>query len=163
MQAQDLLLIDAGCSYGYYNADITRTFPVGGTFTAEQKILYELVLEAQTQAIAQIQPGNPFNLFHDTAVRVLTEGLVDLGLLQGTVDTLIEEETYKPFYMHRTGHWLGLDVHDAGGYKHGKETWQTFQPGQVSPWNRDYISVPISNWRKSSQKSQNGGEVWGFA
>ena len=131
MQAQDLLLIDAGCSYGYYNADITRTFSVGGQFTAEQKILYDLVLEAQTQAIAQIQPGAPFNQFHDTAVRVLTEGLVDLGLLRGAVDTLIEEETYKPFYMHRTGHWLGLDVHDAGMYKNSKETWQTFQPGQV--------------------------------
>ena len=131
MQAQDLLLIDAGCSYEYYNADITRTFPVTGKFTPEQKILYELVLDAQTQAIAQVQPGQPYNLFHDTAVRVLTEGLVDLGLLQGSMDTLIEEETYKPFYMHRTGHWLGLDVHDAGMYKSNKETWQTFQPGQV--------------------------------
>lgn len=130
MQANELLLIDAGCTYQYYNADITRTFPVGGKFTSEQKTLYELVLAAQEQAIAQIQPGNPYNQFHDTAVRVLTEGLVDLGLLQGDIDKLIEEERYKPFYMHRTGHWLGLDVHDAGVYKHG-ETWQSFQPGQV--------------------------------
>jgi Xaa-Pro aminopeptidase len=131
MQDDELLLIDAGCAYEYYNADITRTFPVGGKFTPQQKALYEIVLEAQQQAIAQVQPGNPYNLFHDTAVRVLTEGLVDLGILIGNIDELIQEEKYKPYYMHRTGHWLGLDVHDAGGYKHGEETWQTLQPGQV--------------------------------
>jgi Xaa-Pro aminopeptidase len=130
MQDQDLLLIDAGCSYGYYNGDITRTFPVGGKFTTEQKILYELVLTAQEQAIAQVQPGNPYNLFHDTAVRVLVEGLMDLGLLVGDIEEIIEEEKYKPFYMHRTGHWLGLDVHDAGVYKHG-ENWQVLQAGHV--------------------------------
>ncbi|HEY9727093.1 MAG TPA: aminopeptidase P N-terminal domain-containing protein [Chroococcales cyanobacterium] len=130
MQENDLLLIDAGCSYGYYNADITRTFPVGKTFTPEQKILYELVLKAQLEAIAQVQPGNPYNLFHDTAVRVLVEGLMDLGLLAGDIEEIIKEEKYKPFYMHRTGHWLGLDVHDAGVYKHG-ENWQTLQPGHV--------------------------------
>jgi Xaa-Pro aminopeptidase len=131
MQAGDLLLIDAGCAYGYYNADITRTFPVAGRFTSEQKILYQLVLEAQEQAIAQVQPGNPYNLIHDTAVRVLTQGLVDLGLLEGETEALIQEEKYKPFYMHRTGHWLGLDVHDVGVYKHGEENWQNLQPGQV--------------------------------
>jgi Xaa-Pro aminopeptidase len=131
MQAGDVLLIDAGCSYGYYNADITRTFPVGDAFTAEQQILYDLVLTAQQAAIAQVQPGNPYNAFHDAAVRVLTEGLVKLGLLVGEVDTLIEEEKYKPFYMHRTGHWLGLDVHDVGLYKIGQETWQPLQSGQV--------------------------------
>jgi len=131
MQDNELLLIDAGCAYEYYNADITRTFPVGGKFTPEQKALYEIVLAAQQQAIAQVQPGNPYNLFHDTAVRVLTEGLVDLGILIGNVDELIQEEKYKPYYMHRTGHWLGLDVHDAGVYKHGEEVWQTLQPGQV--------------------------------
>jgi Xaa-Pro aminopeptidase len=131
MQAGDVLLIDAGCSYGYYNADITRTFPVGDAFTAEQQILYDLVLSAQQAAIAQVQPGNPYNAFHDAAVRVLTEGLVKLGLLVGEVDTLIEEEKYKPFYMHRTGHWLGLDVHDVGLYKIGQETWQPLQSGQV--------------------------------
>lgn len=130
MQANELLLIDAGCTYQYYNADITRTFPVGGKFTPEQKAVYEIVLEAQEQAIAQVQPGNTYNQVHDTAVRVITEGLVALGLLQGEIDKLIEEETYKPFYMHRTSHWLGLNVHDAGVYKHG-ETWQSFQPGQV--------------------------------
>lgn len=131
MQDNELLLIDAGCCYEYYNGDITRTFPVGGKFTPEQKAIYDIVLEAQLKAIEQVQPGNPWNLFHDTAVRVLTEGLVDLGLLKGNIDELIKEEKYKPFYMHRTGHWLGLDVHDAGLYKHGEEAWQVLQPGQI--------------------------------
>lgn len=130
MQDGDLLLIDAACAYGYYNADITRTFPVNGKFTGEQKTLYDIVLEAQKQAIAQVKPGNPYSAFHDTAVRVLTEGLVELGILQGQIDDLIKEEKYKPFYMHRTGHWLGLDVHDVGVYQHG-ESPQTLQPGQV--------------------------------
>ena len=130
MQDNELLLIDAGCVYEYYNADITRTFPIGNTFTSEQKILYELVLKAQLEAIAQVQPGTPYNLFHDTAVRVLVEGLMDLGLLAGDIEEIIKEEKYKPFYMHRTGHWLGLDVHDAGFYKHG-ENWQSLQPGHV--------------------------------
>ena len=130
MQDNDLLLIDAGCAYGYYNGDITRTFPVGNKFTTEQKILYELVLTAQEKAIAQVQPGNPYNLFHDTAVRVLVEGLMELGLLAGDIEEIIKEEKYKPFYMHRTGHWLGLDVHDAGVYKHG-ENWQVLQAGHV--------------------------------
>jgi Xaa-Pro aminopeptidase len=130
MQDNELLLIDAGCAYDYYNSDITRTFPVGGKFTSEQKALYEIVLEAQKQAIAQVQPGNPYNLVHDTAVRVLTEGLVELGILKGEIDKLIEEEKYKPVYMHRTGHWLGLDVHDVGVYQHGDNP-QVLQPGQV--------------------------------
>jgi len=130
LQDNDLLLIDAGCAYGYYNADITRTFPVSGKFTTEQKALYEVVLSAQLQAIAQVQPGNPYNQVHDTAVRVLTEGLLELGFLKGEIDKLIEEEKYKPFYMHRTGHWLGLDVHDVGVYQHG-EAAQILQPGQV--------------------------------
>lgn len=130
MLEHDLLLIDAGCSYGYYNSDITRTFPVSKKFTAEQKILYEIVLKAQKEAIAQVQPGNPYNQFHDTAVRVLVEGLMDLGLLVGDIEEIIKEEKYKPFYMHRTGHWLGLDVHDAGVYKHG-ENWQNLQAGHI--------------------------------
>ncbi|NEO70348.1 aminopeptidase P N-terminal domain-containing protein [Moorena sp. SIO3H5] len=130
MQEGDLLLIDAGCCYGYYNADITRTFPVGGKFTPEQKILYELVLKAQLNAIAQVKPGNPYNQFHDTAVKILVEGLIDLGLLAGDSEEIIKEEKYKHLYMHRTGHWLGLDVHDSGGYKQG-ENWQIFQPGNV--------------------------------
>jgi Xaa-Pro aminopeptidase len=131
MQDGELLLIDAGASYDYYNADITRTLPVGERFTEEQQILYDLVLKAQTAAIVQIQPNNPYNAFHDAAVKVLTEGLVGLGLLVGEVDKLIEEEKYKPFYMHKTGHWLGLDVHDAGFYKIGKEAWQALQVGNV--------------------------------
>jgi Xaa-Pro aminopeptidase len=131
MQDNDLLLIDAGCSYGYYNSDITRTFPVGGNFTPEQKAIYAIVLEAQERAIAAIHPGVPFNDYHDAALRTIVEGLLDLGLLQGEIDSIIEEEKYKPFYMHKTGHWLGLDVHDAGAYKLGEEVWQSFQPGQV--------------------------------
>jgi Xaa-Pro aminopeptidase len=131
IQDNDLLLIDAGCSYGYYNGDITRTFPVNGKFTPEQKIIYELVLEAQLKAIDEVKPGNPYNNFHDKAVRVLVQGLLDLGLLVGDLEEIIKEEKYKPFYMHRTGHWLGLDVHDVGVYKCGEEAWQTLQPGHV--------------------------------
>ena len=131
IQDNELLLIDAGCAYGYYNGDITRTFPISGKFTAEQRTLYELVLEAQLKAIAAVQPGKPYNEFHETAVRVLVEGLLDLGLLVGDIEEIIKEEKYKPFYMHRTGHWLGLDVHDAGVYKCGEEAWQSLQPGHV--------------------------------
>ena len=131
MQAGDLLLIDAGCAYDYYNADITRTFPVGGQFTAEQRILYELVLEAQIKAIAAVQPGAPFNEFHDAATRTLTEGMVALGLLVGDVDTLIEEKKHKAFFMHGTGHFLGLDVHDAGILRNPDKTWKPFEVGNV--------------------------------
>ena len=131
MQDGELLLIDAGCAYGYYNGDITRTFPVGGKFTPEQKAIYEIVLEAQLQAIAQVHPGNPYSQIHETAVRVIVAGLLDLGLLQGDMEEIIKEEKYKPFYMHKTGHWLGLDVHDVGVYQHG-ETAHTLEPGQVT-------------------------------
>jgi len=130
LQDGDLLLIDAGCAYNYYNADITRTFPVNGQFTPEQKILYDIVLEAQEQAIAQVKPGNPYNQVHETAVRVLVEGLLDLGLLMGDIEEIIKEEKYKPFYMHRTGHWLGLDVHDVGVYQYGENPYP-LQPGNV--------------------------------
>ncbi|MGC9505351.1 aminopeptidase P N-terminal domain-containing protein [Baaleninema sp.] len=131
MKDGDLLLIDAGCSYGYYNSDITRTFPVGGEFTPEQQAIYDIVLEAQKQAIACVLPGTPYNEYHDVAVRVIVEGLLDLGLLSGDLDEIIEEEKYKPFYMHKTGHWLGLDVHDVGTYKQDEESWQILQPGNV--------------------------------
>jgi Xaa-Pro aminopeptidase len=130
MQDGELLLIDAGCCYDYYNSDITRTFPVGNKFTEEQRILYELVLQAQEAAITKVQPNAPWNEFHDTAVRTIVEGLMHLGLLAGDIEEIIKEEKYKPFFMHGTGHWLGLDVHDVGGRKTG-ETWHTFQPGQV--------------------------------
>lgn len=130
VQAKELLLIDAGCAYGYYNADITRTFPVAGKLTPEQKVLYEIVLKAQLEAIAQVHPGNPYKQIHDTAVRVIVEGLMGLGLLQGDLEEILKEEKYKPFYMHRTGHWLGLDVHDVGIYQHG-EMPHNLEPGQV--------------------------------
>ncbi|MFE4107522.1 aminopeptidase P N-terminal domain-containing protein [Almyronema epifaneia] len=131
LQADDLLLIDAGCAYDYYNADITRTFPVGGRFSPEQRVLYELVLEAQQQAIAEVQPGKPFNAFHDAATRTITDGLVALGLLRGTVDELIENKQYKAFFMHGTGHFLGLDVHDVGILRNADKTWKPFEPGNV--------------------------------
>ena len=126
----DLLLIDAGCEYEYYASDITRTFPVNGRFSPEQKAIYELVLTAQLAAIEQVKPGNHWNDPHDTTVKVLTAGLVELGLLQGEVDKLIESGAYRDFYMHRAGHWLGMDVHDCGNYKiDGK--WRQLEPGMV--------------------------------
>jgi Xaa-Pro aminopeptidase len=131
LEAGELLLIDAGCSYGYYNADITRTFPVSGRFSPEQKAVYEVVLDAQKAAIQEVQVGNPYENPHLKAVRVLTEGLVDLGLLSGSIDQLIEENKYKEFYMHRTGHWLGLDVHDVGAYKVSEQEWHKLAPGNV--------------------------------
>jgi Xaa-Pro aminopeptidase len=131
MQDGDLLLIDAGCAYDYYNADITRTFPVGGRFSDEQRILYELVLEAQLRAIDAVKPGAPFNEFHDAATRTITEGLVGLGLLAGNIDTLIEEKKHKAFFMHGTGHFLGLDVHDAGILRNPDKTWKPFEVGNV--------------------------------
>ena len=112
-----LLLIDAGCEYQGYAADISRTFPVNGRFSAAQKACYEVVLAAQKAAIEQVRAGVPYQDYHDTAVRVLTEGMVDLGLLSGDVDGLIESQKYRRFYMHKTGHWLGLDVHDVGDYR----------------------------------------------
>ncbi len=112
----ELLLIDAGAEYETYSADVTRTFPIGRQFTREQRLVYDLVLQAQREAFEEIAPGKPFDAFHKRALHVLTAGLVELGILRGEVPELIEKEAYKPFYMHRTGHWLGLDVHDAGLY-----------------------------------------------
>ncbi|HIF18805.1 MAG TPA: Xaa-Pro aminopeptidase [Cycloclasticus sp.] len=126
----DLLLIDAGCEWENYASDITRTFPVNGVFSDEQKALYQLVLDAQYAAIEQVQPGNHWNDPHDATVKVLTKGLVKLGLLKGRVPTLIKNEAYKPYYMHRTGHWLGMDVHDVGDYKIDKQ-WRLLEPGMV--------------------------------
>lgn len=125
-----LVLIDAGCEVEGYAADITRTFPVSGRFTPAQKDVYEIVLAAQAAAFAATAPGRHFMEAHDAAVRVLTQGLVDLKLLAGDVDNLIEKGAYKRYYMHRTGHWLGLDVHDAGEYKIGNE-WTILQPGMT--------------------------------
>lgn len=126
----DLLLIDAGVEFDYYASDITRTFPVNGKFTKEQRAIYELVLESQKAAIVQVRPGNHWNDPHEAAVKVLTEGLVELGLLKGRPGTLVKKEAYKKFYMHRTGHWLGMDVHDVGDYKIDGE-WRVLEPGMV--------------------------------
>jgi len=123
-----LVLIDAGCELEGYASDITRTFPVNGRFTGAQRDAYEIVLAAQRAAIDAIHPGATFVAYHDAALRVLVQGMADLGLLAGDIDGLIEREAYKPYYMHRTGHWLGLDVHDAGDYKTG-EDWVTLAPG----------------------------------
>ncbi len=121
LAAGDLLLIDAGCSLGdYYNGDITRSFPIDGRFSPEQRDLYELVLAAQLAAIERVAPGADAEQVHDTAVRVLVEGLLELGLLNGSVDGVIEQGAYRHLYMHRTGHWLGLDVHDVGAYRLGE-------------------------------------------
>ena len=125
-----LVLIDAGCELDGYAADITRTFPVNGRFTGAQRAAYEIVLAMQTAAFDAIRPGASFSAYHDAAVRVLVRGLVDLGVLSGDIDGLIEREAYKPFYMHRTGHWLGLDVHDVGDYKTG-EDWTRLRPGMA--------------------------------
>jgi Xaa-Pro aminopeptidase len=126
----DLLLIDAGCEYQCYASDITRTFPVNGRFTPEQRAVYEVVLEANLAAIDKVRPGNHWNDPHDAAVRVVTQGLVRLGLLKGRAPALARAQAYKRFFMHRTGHWLGMDVHDVGDYKVGGE-WRVFEPGMV--------------------------------
>ena len=126
----DLLLIDAGAECDHYAADITRTFPVDGNFSQPQKQLYQLVLDAQAAAIDQVMPGLPWNQAHDVAVEVLTRGLVKLGLLRGRVSRLIKDELYKQFFMHRIGHWLGMDVHDVGDYKVDGQ-WRILEPGMV--------------------------------
>ncbi|MGR9052343.1 MAG: Xaa-Pro aminopeptidase [Gammaproteobacteria bacterium] len=130
LKENDLLLIDAGAECNHYAADITRTFPVSGRFSEAQKQLYQLVLDAQLEAIDTIKPGVPWNAPHDAAVAVLTKGLVALGLLEGKVSKLIKDEAYKTFYMHRTGHWLGMDVHDVGDYKVNGE-WRVLEAGMV--------------------------------
>ena len=110
------MLVDAGCEFGGYTADVTRTFPVSGTFSEPQREIYDLVLKSQLAVIELIRVGTPFNDLQDTAARVLTEGMVALGLLTGRVEDLIADQAYKKYYMHTIGHWLGLDVHDCGAY-----------------------------------------------
>jgi Xaa-Pro aminopeptidase len=127
---QAMVLIDAGCEVDGYASDITRTFPVNGRFSPVQRDVYEIVLAAQSAALAVIKPGTPFIAYHDAALRVLTQGMIDLKLLAGNLDQLIESEAYKPYYMHRTGHWLGLDVHDAGDYKTGDD-WVMLEAGMA--------------------------------
>ena len=126
----ELLLIDAGCEVEGYASDITRTFPINGKFSPAQQDVYEIVLKAQKAAINKVKPGNHWNDPHNAAVRVITRGLMELKLLKGTLAKLIKEEAYRRFYMHRTGHWLGLDVHDVGDYKVG-EQWRLLEPGMV--------------------------------
>ena len=130
LKAGDLVLIDAGAEYANYAADVTRTFPVNGRFSDAQRAVYEVVLEAQLAAIAQVRPGKHWNDPHQAAVRALTRGLVRLGLLKGEIRTLIKNKAYERFFMHRTGHWLGMDVHDVGDYKIG-DSWRMLEPGMV--------------------------------
>ena len=130
LQDGELLLIDAGCEVEGYASDITRTFPVNGRFSAAQRDVYEIVLAAQKAAIKKVKPGNHWNDPHNAAVRVITKGLIEIKLLKGSLNKLIKEHAYRRFYMHRTGHWLGLDVHDVGDYKVG-EQWRLLEPGMV--------------------------------
>jgi Xaa-Pro aminopeptidase len=126
----DLLLIDAGCELDFYASDITRTYPVNGKFSEAQAELYLLVLEAQLAAIEQVKPGNHWNQPHDAAVKTITKGLIKLGILKGSLNNALKKETYRKFYMHRTGHWLGMDVHDVGDYKVDAQ-WRELEPGMV--------------------------------
>ncbi len=130
LNSGELLLIDAGCELDGYASDITRTFPVNGKFSAAQRDIYQLVLAAQAAAIAEVVPGASWNAPHDAAVRVLAQGLIEFGLCKGSVDKVIESGDYRQFYMHRTGHWLGLDVHDAGDYKRDG-AWRKLEPGMA--------------------------------
>lgn len=147
----DLVLVDAGAEYHCYASDITRTFPVNGKFSAEQQAVYEIVLASQLAAIEQVRPGKHWNDPHEAAVQVLTQGMKDLGLLKGEVKELIETEAYRRFYMHRTGHWLGLDVHDVGDYKVHDE-WRVLEPGMVMTVEPGIYIAPddtsvASKWR----------------
>jgi Xaa-Pro aminopeptidase len=130
LKAGEVLLIDAGCEHESYASDITRTFPVSGRFTPEQRAVYEIVLEANRAAIAKVRPGNHWNEPHEAAVRVVTQGLVKLGLLKGRPAKLERDGAYRRYFMHRTGHWLGMDVHDVGDYKIGDE-WRVLEPGMA--------------------------------
>jgi len=147
----DLLLIDAGAEYQCYASDITRTFPVNGRFSPEQRAIYDIVLAAQSAAIDEVRPGRPFDAYHEAAVRVITRGLIKLGLLEGSLEKNLREHAYRAFYMHKTGHWLGLDVHDVGDYRVDGEfrlleagMVVTVEPGiYISP---DFKRVP-ARWR----------------
>ncbi|HSG63699.1 MAG TPA: aminopeptidase P N-terminal domain-containing protein, partial [Gammaproteobacteria bacterium] len=126
----DLVLIDAGCESELYASDITRTFPINGRFSEPQREIYEIVHAANVAAVSQARPGNHWNDPHDAAVKVITRGLRDLGILKGRLPSLIKDEAHRPFFMHKTGHWLGMDVHDVGDYKVGDE-WRFLEPGMV--------------------------------
>jgi Xaa-Pro aminopeptidase len=126
----DLVLIDAGCEYENYASDITRTFPVNGKFSPEQAAIYDIVLAAQAAAIELIAPGLEYHLANEATVRVITQGLVDLKILEGDLEQLIEQGAHRDFYMHNAGHWLGMDVHDVGDYKIDNH-WRIYEPGMV--------------------------------
>lgn len=126
----DLVLIDAACEYQLYASDITRTFPVNGKFSLEQKALYEVILKAQLAAIDAVRVGNSYKEPHNAAVRIMVQGLLDLGIMQGDIEQIIASESYRQFYMHGTGHWLGMDVHDVGSYKQGDD-WRAYEAGMV--------------------------------
>jgi Xaa-Pro aminopeptidase len=151
MASGDLLLIDAGCEYGYYASDVTRTFPVSGTFSREQQAIYELVLEAQVAGIETTRVGATVDQIHKKCIEVITHGLIRLGLLSGDLEKLITDEAYKPFFMHRTSHWLGMDVHDVGAYFIGGKP-RELEPGMVLTVEpgiyigKDYDKVP-AEWR----------------
>lgn len=149
----DLLLIDAGCELDYYASDITRTYPVNGKFTPEQRAVYEIVLEAQLAAIDLTRVGNHWNDPHDACVKVITRGLKKLGLLDGRLPTLIKEQAYRQFFMHRTGHWLGIDVHDVGDYKVSDE-WRMLEAGMVTTVEP---GIYIGNSRKVPARWRNIG------
>lgn len=140
----DLLLIDAGAEYGCYAADITRTFPVSGKFSGEQKALYEIVLAAQEAAFAVSAPGRAWNEFHDAAVKTISQGLLDIGLLKGSLDEVLEKQTFTQFYMHRTGHWIGMDVHDVGDYQI-EESWRELEPGMAYTVEPGVYVAPADN------------------
>ncbi len=137
----DLVLVDAGCEYGHYAADITRTFPANGRFSAEQREIYQIVLRAHADAIEAVRPGAPWDAPQRASVTAIVEGLLDLGLLSGSVEEIIETESYKDFYMHRVAHWLGIDVHDVGSYKNG-ENWREFAPGMVTTIEPGIYTAP---------------------
>jgi len=148
MNDGDLVLIDAGCEYQSYASDITRTFPVNGKFTAEQRAVYEIVLAAQAEGINALRPGNHWDEIEGKVTRVLVDGLKEIGLLKGDTDTLLETRAYFPFYMHRSGHWLGLDTHDAGRYK-VEDGWRTLRAGMVRTMEPGlYISANIPKVHK---------------
>ena len=130
LQDGDLVLVDAGCEYQYYASDVTRTFPVNGKFSPEQREIYSIVLEAHKQSMEQAKPGNKWNLMHEKSVEVIVEGLLSIGLLQGSRDEIIDKGEYSKFYMHRIGHWLGMDVHDVGSYKQDGD-WRPLEAGMV--------------------------------
>ena len=130
LQDGDLVLVDAGCEYQYYASDVTRTFPVNGKFSPEQKEIYSIVLEAHKQSMEEAKPGNKWNLMHEKSVEVIVEGLLSIGLLKGTKEEVIEKGEYSKFYMHRIGHWLGMDVHDVGSYKRDGD-WRELEKGMV--------------------------------